>query len=51
MDKVADMLGDKEAFVTQVKNTLDSNAFKALDSMKKELAAEFIKDIENDESV
>lgn len=50
MNKVADMLADKDEFVSKVKQSLDAKAFNGIADMKKELASEFLKDIETNES-
>jgi hypothetical protein len=50
MDKVADILTDKDEFVSRVKQSLDAKAFDGIADMKKELASEFLKDIETNES-
>lgn len=48
-NSIVDLLSNRDEFTSAVKAKLDSKAFSAVDALKKELSADFIKDLDQDE--
>jgi len=48
-NSIVDLLSNRDEFTAAVKAKLDSKAFGAVDALKKELSADFLKDLEQNE--
>ena len=46
MSNFVDLIDDKEAFAAEVKHQLNQKVFSELDSIKKDLATDFINNVE-----
>jgi hypothetical protein len=48
-NNIVNLLDDRDEFASVVKAQLDAKAFSAVDALKKELSADFLKDLEQNE--